>query len=108
MLYAIFQQNFKYYMALIKIKESRSASDFLVCEVSSRSVADLLVCKVESRSAARGNDHLWCFIESSSVADSKICFVSSRSVANLLICYVSSRSVAGWRKEHPLKGKIGK
>lgn len=81
-------------MALIKIKESRSASDILVCEVTSRSVAS-------------GNDHLWCFVESSSVADSKICFVNSRSVADLLICYVNSRSVAGWKKEHPLKGKIG-
>lgn len=81
-------------MALIKIKESRGTSDFLVCEVSSRSVA-------------RGNDHLWCFIESSTSADSKVCFVNSRTTADLLICYVSSRIVAGWRKEHPLKNKIG-
>jgi len=45
-------------MAVIKIKESRSTSDILVCEVLSRSAADLLVCKVKSRSVARGNDHL--------------------------------------------------
>ncbi len=94
-------------MALIKIKESRSVSDFLVYEVTSRSIADLLVCKVESRSPARNNDHLWCFVESSSVADSKVCFVNSKSIADLLICYVNSRSVAGWKRDHPLKGKIG-
>lgn len=95
-------------MALVKVKESRSSSDFLVCEVTSRSAADLLVCRVESRSPARGNDELWCFVESSSIADSKICFVNSRNTADLLICYVNSRSVAGWVKDHPLKGKIFK
>lgn len=94
-------------MALIKIKESRGASDFLVCEVSSIGVADLLVCKVESRSPARGNDHLWCYVDSSGVSDSKVCFVNSRSVADLLVCFVTSRGVAGWQREHPLKGKIG-
>lgn len=80
-------------IALIKVKKSRSASDFLVCVVN-------------SRSPARRKDELWCFVDSSSVADSKICYVGSRSVADLLVCFVNSRSAAGWRKEHPLKGKI--
>ena len=93
-------------MALIRVKNSRSASDFLVCIVQSRSAADLLVCEVDSRSPARGKDELWCYVDSDSVADSKICYVDSRSVADLLVCFVNSRSAAGWRKEHPLKGRI--
>jgi hypothetical protein len=87
-------------MALIRIKNSRSAADHLVCEVSSRSVADLLVCIVEARSPARGKDGLWCFVESDGAASSKICWVSSRSAADILVCFVQSRSVAGWTKEH--------
>lgn len=94
------------FMALIKVKDSRSTADFLVYEVDSRSAADLLVCVTESRSPARGKDELWCFVESASAADSKICFVDSKGVADLLICYVDSRSVAGWKKDHELKGRI--
>ena len=93
-------------MALIKIKESRSAADFKACVVTSRSVADLLVCVVESRGPASGVDGVWCFVDSSSAATSKVCFVQSRSVADLLICYVQSRSATGWQRDHRLKGRL--
>ena len=48
-------------MALIKIKESRSSSDILVCVVPTKSTADLLVSIVESRGVARGKDKLTAF-----------------------------------------------
>ena len=46
----------RHLMALIYLSDSRSAADFLACEVPTRSVADLLVCVVDSRSAAQGDD----------------------------------------------------
>ncbi|WP_423750377.1 DUF6150 family protein [Enterobacter hormaechei] len=65
-----------------------------------------MVCRVESRSVSQGMDGLWCEVTSRSVASSKVKFVTSRSSADLLICYVTLRSVAGWTREHPLKGKL--
>jgi hypothetical protein len=92
-------------MALIKIKESKGASDLRVCVVSGKAGADLLVCIVESRNVAKGKDELWCFTDSASAADSSVCFVESRSLADLLLYFVESRGVAGWQRSHRLQGK---
>ena len=93
-------------MALVKIKESRSAADAKICIVASRSAADLLVCIVGSRSAAQG-DALWHYVDSSSAATCKICVVTSRSAADVLVHFVGSRSAAGWQHDHPFQGKFG-
>lgn len=93
-------------MALIYACDSRSSADFKVCEVPTRNAADLLVFVDHSRSSAEGADGVWCYVDAAGASTSQARWVHTPNAADLLVCFVTSRSAAGWRREHPLKGRI--
>ena len=92
-------------MALVHEVSSRRLADIQICEVT-REAADLLVCRVDHESAAGSSEELWFFVGSKFEASLLIRRVSSRSAADLLVRFVESPSAAGWRREHPLKGRL--
>ncbi|MBL0308209.1 MAG: hypothetical protein IPP77_00465 [Bacteroidetes bacterium] len=87
---------------MAKIQEVKSFSDFKVQIVTS--FPDLCVYVTKSESEAKGNDGVWCFVNS--FPDKKIQFVNS--FPDLKIQYVNSKSSAGWKNHsHKLQNRIG-
>ncbi len=66
----------------------------------------MLVCKVENKRDAIHDDGIWCFVDSMAEATFSVGLLDSRANADFLVCYVDSRGEAGWRTEHPLRGKL--
>lgn len=93
-------------MALIYKADSIGSADATVFEVGSQGLADLLVWRTEDQGLARGDDGVWCFVNSSGLASSRIWFADSGGLADLAICFVSSRGLCGWRRSHRLFGRL--
>lgn len=78
----------------------------LVHEVQAKGLADLLVYKIASQTPAVDNDGLWYQAPAHGSATSLIHWVNSKRESDLIICYVDSKGASGWRRNHPLKGKL--
>jgi len=91
-------------MAIVAVVGSSGLADVRVRVVESQGLADLLVCPVSSQGSARGNDGLWCFVDSVGLASSRVYYTSSGS--DLTICFVDSQGLSGWRRSHALQGRL--
>lgn len=67
--------------------------------------ADLCVHRVSSWGLARG-DALWYMTRDRQDATAYVYF-DSPGASQLRVCFVDSETKAGWRRPHPLKGRLG-
>ena len=81
-------------------------ADVHVQIVDTPSVADLLVYRDAAKKPAQHSEGVWCFVNEDSASSKKVNFSNRPGFKNLKVCYVSSRGLAGWNKNHPLKGQL--
>lgn len=72
--------------------------------VTDRGTADLWVHRVSSWGLARG-DALWYITRDKQEANLWVYF-DTFGAAQLRICFVDTYGEAGWRRAHPLKGRL--
>ncbi|MGB1109246.1 MAG: DUF6150 family protein [Gammaproteobacteria bacterium] len=92
-------------MARIFQTNSMGMADIKAALVNHPGEADLCVYRVSSRGMAHG-DAFWYICRDRHDAQSLIYFCS-RGMAQVKICFVGNHSAAGWKTDHPLKGRFG-
>lgn len=76
-----------------------------VAVVNDRGRADLCIHRVDSWGLARG-DALWYITPNKQDANIWVYF-DTFGAAQLRICFVDTYGEAGWRRAHPLRGRLG-
>jgi hypothetical protein len=93
-------------MALIYRSPSNGVADIAVFQAGAQGLADLLVWVTPDQGLARGEDGVWCFVDSSGLATTRIWLTDQRGAADLAVFYVASRGLSGWRTSHALAGRL--
>ncbi|MEM6466192.1 MAG: DUF6150 family protein [Pseudomonadota bacterium] len=93
-------------MTIVTEVENPHLADVTVEVVQSRGMADLLVHKSEGPAPTQHGEAQWCFVAGRVPAAKRVHFTKTPGLASLKICYVSSKALAGWLKNHKLKGRL--
>ncbi|WP_240648363.1 DUF6150 family protein [Pararobbsia silviterrae] len=83
-----------------------SEAQFRVTLVDDAARADLLVCRVSSAAEAHG-DALWFITSDRQFPGTPVYFCDERQ-ADLKVCFVHARGEAGWRRAHPMQGRLSR
>jgi hypothetical protein len=92
---------------MIAYIDDRSSSAIKIWVAPYKSDADLCVFVAKYKSDAKGKDGVWFFEKNKSSSTVTIKQVKYKTDAHLKIYYVNYKSEAGWRKSHPLRGRLG-
>ncbi len=93
-------------MALVKVEKVRTVADINVSRVEDRTDADLLVFVTDSHGVSFGKEEVWSYVEREGECNIKLFWDETTPVTELKVCFVDDLGVAGWVKEHPLKGSL--
>lgn len=93
-------------MTLVYETATSNYADFSVEVVHSAGVADLLVYREKSRGAAQIDESVWCFVDGRESSKKAVHFTNVPGFTHLRVFYVASRSLAGWLKNHKLRGRL--
>lgn len=93
-------------MTMVFEVDHSGRADVHVQLVDSPGIADLLVFRDMAKASALHNEGVWCFVNEDSASSKKIHFSRKPGYKNLKVCYVKSRGLAGWIKNHQLKGRL--
>ena len=93
-------------MALVKVEKVRTIATINVTRVEDRTDADLLVFVTDSHGVSFGKEEVWSYVEREGESNIKLFWDETTPVSDLNVCFVDNLGVAGWMKEHPLKGRL--
>jgi uncharacterized protein DUF6150 len=93
-------------MTLVYETSTSNYADFSVQVVHSPAIADLLVYRDKSRGAAQIDEGVWCFVDGRETSKKAVHFTKVPGFAQLKIFYVASRGLAGWLRNHRLRGRL--
>ncbi len=93
-------------MTLVMEVPETTHADLSVQVVHTKAVADLLVCRSDTPFPAQKNEAVWCFVPNYRHSTRTVHFTSDPGAAQLRICYVNGPTLAGWLRNHPLKGHL--
>jgi hypothetical protein len=93
-------------MTLVMEVAETNRADLSVQVVDTRGVADLLVCRSEAAFMAQKNEGIWCTVPAYRHGIRTVHFTRDAGAAQLRVCFVDQPSLAGWIRNHPLKGRL--
>lgn len=93
-------------MTMVFEVDRPGGADVHVQLVDSPGIADLLVFRDMTKLSALRSEGVWCFVNEDNPSSKKIHFSRKPGFQNLKVCYVASRGLAGWIKNHQLKGRL--
>lgn len=81
-------------------------SDYDVFVTRNKNEAHLIVWLTDNRNLSLKREEYWTQTKNRSISDFTVRYVKTKYQADLVVFFTKNRNEAGWRKSHPLRGRL--